>query len=213
MTAAAVPAVAAINLCRSSTVPTRPTPPTLPKNDTARSPQRLGSWLVLPATRDDPIDGIASTLITGQTDASSQREFRANIYQTRKLCITAAVRPPMRGLRVGQGFMRHPAGCHDGMTTMAAMSDRPITKSADILHSAVSQARARTYNAQITEPFRHLIRHVRFWQYFRNKLPLTILYGCLEKISVVLRTTPLSWSNVIAWERVEHVLRKRRFFE
>ena len=106
-----------------------------------------------------------------------------------------------------------PAGCHGGMTTSAAISDRPITQSADILHSAVTGARARTYNAQITEPFRRLIRHVRFWQYFGNKLPLIILYGCLEKISVVLRTTPLSWSNVIAWERVEHVLRTRRCIE
>src|SRR6185437_7339281 len=41
MTAAAVPAVAEINRCRTSALLTWPTPPKLPKNDTARSPQRF----------------------------------------------------------------------------------------------------------------------------------------------------------------------------
>ena len=41
MTAAAAPAVTEIIRCRNSVALTRPTPPALPNNDTARSPQRL----------------------------------------------------------------------------------------------------------------------------------------------------------------------------
>src|ERR1700742_2056858 len=91
MTAAAVPAVAAINLCRNSAALTRPTPPTVPKNDTARSPQRLVRLLMLSGDANRP-DGRSRV----DADDSArmmvrQRKFRVNIYQIRRLGVTALV--------------------------------------------------------------------------------------------------------------------------
>jgi hypothetical protein len=64
ITAAAVPAVAAIVRCRSRVAPTRPGPPKLPKNDTAPTPQRLVSSLILPGDANGPATGTASVLLT-----------------------------------------------------------------------------------------------------------------------------------------------------
>jgi hypothetical protein len=56
ITAAALAAVAVISRCLSSVALTLPAPPTLPKNDTARSPQPI-SQAVIPVAKQPDFDG------------------------------------------------------------------------------------------------------------------------------------------------------------